>query len=85
MSVLLFCQDYGVNVGWSFRRLLPELGHQVECVNEDDYFGKLSHSLWHKGFKKIAGVPSAYRHFICDLRRLDHLFPYRSLCGPGVE
>lgn len=74
MRVLLVCQDTGVNVGWSFRRLLPELGHQVECFNEEDYFGKLSHSLWRKGFKKIAGVPPAYRRFNRDLRRLAHMF-----------
>jgi len=74
MRVLLVCQDNGVNVGWSFRRLLPEMGHQVECINEDDYFGKLSFSLWHKGFKKTTGVPPAYWRFNRALRRLARMF-----------
>ena len=57
-------------MGWSFRRLLREQGHQVWCVNDDDCFGKLSHFLCHKRFTKIAVVPSACRRFNYDLCRL---------------
>ena len=75
MRVLLDCQDYGGNVGWSFWRLLRELGHQVWCVNEDDNFGSYLTFSVTKGSKRLRGVLSACRRFNHDLCRLAHLFP----------
>ena len=63
--VLLICQDTGYNVGWSFRRLLPELGLKVVCVNEEGYFG--SRALFHRLFRRMAGAPPLYWRFNRDI------------------
>ena len=69
MRVLLVCQDTGENVGWSFRWLLPELGHQVEVVNEEQHFGALPSSLWRRGFKRLAGTPPGAWRFNREICR----------------
>jgi hypothetical protein len=69
VRVLLVCQDTGGNVGWSFRRLLPELGHQAEVVNEEQHFGALPSSLWRRGFKRLTGKPPGSWRFNREICR----------------
>ena len=67
MRILLVCQDVGWNIGWSFRRLLPELGHVCWTINEEDYFGQLRSSTIWRIFNWLFNHPPAYRKFNQDL------------------
>jgi len=74
MRVLLVCQDTGENVGWSFRRLLPQFGHSVAIIDEEQYFGRLPGSLWQRVFNRLAGHPPAYGRFNRDVCRMASQF-----------
>lgn len=67
MRILLVCQDVGWSIGWSLRRLLPDLGHVSWTINEEDYFGKLRTSMIWRIFKRLFKRPPTYWKFNKDL------------------
>jgi glycosyltransferase involved in cell wall biosynthesis len=70
MRVLLVGGPYFYNVGWSIRRLLPELGHEVVVMDDSQYFGGWSPSLADRVFRRIAGVPPKFWRYNSDLVHL---------------
>ena len=68
MRILLVCQDVGWNIGWSFRRLLPELGHVAWTINDEDYIRQERHSIWWRILRRVTpGRSPAYCSFNRDL------------------